>query len=68
MLNHFVRSYALTIAWTSATQVQPEMYLLVQHQAHLLVHLCIYKYGSSPLGATPGVLSGAPWIASSSSP
>ena len=66
MLNHFVHSYALTIAWTSETQVQPEVYLLVQHQVHLLVHLYVYKYWSSPLGATPGVLSGAPWIASSS--
>ena len=53
MLNHFIHSYALTIAWTSATQVQPEVYLLVQHQMHLFVHLYVYKYWSSPLDATP---------------
>ena len=46
--------------------MQPEVHLLVQHQVHLLVHLCIYKYWSSPSGATPGVLSGAPEIVSSS--
>ena len=68
MLNNFVHSNAVTISWTSATQVQREVYLLVQHQVHLLVHLYVYKYWSSPLGATPGVLSGAPWIVSSSSP
>ena len=65
MLSHFVHSYALTIAWTSTTQVQREGYLLVQHQVHLLVHLYVYKYWSSLLGAAPGVLSGAPRIASS---
>ena len=56
ILNHFVHSHALTIAWTSATQVQPEVYLLVQHQVHLLVHLYVYKYWSSPLGATPELI------------
>ena len=50
----------------SSATVQPVVYLLVQNQVHLLAHLYIYKYWSSPLGATPGVLSGAPWIVSSS--
>ena len=58
MLNNFVHFYALIIAWTRATQVQQEVYLLVQHQVHPLVHL----------GATPGVSSGAPWVVSSSAP
>ena len=56
MVNHFVHSYALTTAWTSATQVQPEVYLLVQHQMHLLMHLYVYKYWGSPLGATPELI------------
>ena len=41
LLDHFVLSYSLTIAWTSAAQVQPEMHLLVQPQVHLFVHLYI---------------------------
>ena len=41
LLNHVVHSYAFTIAWTNATQVQPELHLLVQSQVHLFVQLYI---------------------------
>ena len=41
LLNHIVHSHALTIVWTRATQVQPEVHLLVQSQVHLFVHLYI---------------------------
>ena len=41
LLNHFLQSYAFTITCTSATQVQPEVHLLVQLQVHLLLHLYI---------------------------
>ena len=41
LLNHIVHSYVLTIAWTSATEVQPEVHLLVQSQVHLFVDLYI---------------------------
>ena len=66
MLNHFVHSYALTTAGTSVPLMQPEVSFLVQHQMYLLAHLYIHKYRSSPLGATPGVVSGPPWIEPSS--
>ena len=41
LLNHIVHSHALTIVWTKATQVQPEVHLLVQSQVHFFVHLYI---------------------------
>ena len=56
MLNHFIHPYALSIAWISGTQVKPEVHLLVQHQMHVLVHLYVYNYWSSPLGATPELI------------
>ena len=68
MLNYFVYSYTLIITWKSATQEQLEVFCLAQHQVHLLVHLYIYKYWSSPLVASPCVLSGAPWTVSSNAP
>ena len=37
-LNHLIHSYVLTIAWTSATQVQPEVHLLILSQMNLSVH------------------------------
>ena len=44
MFNHFVHSYALTIAGTSVPLMQREVSFLVQHQVYLLVHLYIHKY------------------------
>ena len=41
LLNHIAHFYALTIAWTSATQVQPAVHLLVQSRVDLSVHLYI---------------------------
>ena len=41
LLNYIVHYYALTIAWTSATQVQPEVDLLVQSQVHFFVNFYI---------------------------
>ena len=41
LLNHVAHFYALTIAWTSATQVQPAVHLLVQSRVDLSVHLYI---------------------------
>ena len=41
LLNDIVHSYALTTAWAIATQVQPEVHLLVQSYVHLFVDLYI---------------------------
>ena len=41
LLNYFVHSYALTIAWKSATYMQPEVHLLVQPQVQLFEHIYI---------------------------
>ena len=40
-LSYFVHSYVLTIAQTSATQVQSEVHLLVHSEVHLSVYLYI---------------------------
>ena len=39
LLNHLVHTYAMTIAWNSATHMQPEVYLLVQPQVQLFEHI-----------------------------
>ena len=41
LLNHFIHSYALSIAWPSAIQMQPKVHLLVHSQVHLFVDLYI---------------------------
>ena len=41
LLNHFVHSYALTIACPSATQVQSKVQISVHSQGHPFVHLYI---------------------------
>ena len=54
-LNCWIILYTL-MHWQLHEHVQPEVYLLVKHQVHLLRHLYVCKYWSSPLGATPELI------------
>ena len=41
LLNYFVQNYTLIITLTSATQMQPEVQLLVKPQLHLFMKLYV---------------------------
>ena len=41
LFNHFVQNYTLIITLTSATEMQPEVQLLVEPQLHLFVKLYV---------------------------